>query len=146
MRRIVRRAVRHAYLLGVEKPIMSDLADAVITLMDDAYPDLAENKNLIKDALQREEEGFRRTLSAGMKILEGHLSQVNESEELSGAVAFQLHDTYGFPMELTQEIAAERKIPINIEQFNNEMTLQRERGKADSTLKGNSSNLNSQLQ
>ena len=146
LRRIVRRAVRHAYLLGVEKPIMSDLADAVITLMDDAYPDLAENKNLIKDALQREEEGFRRTLSAGMKILEGHLSQVNESEELSGAVAFQLHDTYGFPMELTQEIAAERKIPINIEQFNNEMTLQRERGKADSTLKGNSSNLNSQLQ
>ena len=146
LRRIVRRAVRHAYLLGVEKPIMSDLADAVITLMDDAYPDLAENKNLIKDALQREEEGFRRTLSAGMKILEGHLSQVNESEELSGAVAFQLHDTYGFPMELTQEIAAERKIPINIEQFNNEMTLQRERGKADSSLKGNSSNLNSQLQ
>tara|TARA_B100001778_G_scaffold121581_1_gene99868 strand:- start:1841 stop:4411 length:2571 start_codon:yes stop_codon:yes gene_type:complete len=146
LRRIVRRAVRHAYLLGVEKPVMSDLADAVITLMDDAYPDLAENKNLIKDALRREEEGFRRTLSAGMKILEGHLSQVNANEELSGAVAFQLHDTYGFPMELTQEIAAERNIPIDIEQFNNQMALQRERGKADSSLKGNSTNLNSLLQ
>ena len=138
LRRIVRRAVRHAYLLGVEKPIMSELADAVITLMDDAYPDLAENKNLIKDSLQREEEGFRRTLSAGMKILEGHLSEVNENESLSGEVAFQLHDTYGFPMELTQEIAAERKIAINLEQFNDAMALQRERGKADLSSKGNS--------
>ena len=146
LRRIVRRAVRHAYLLGVEKPIMSELADAVITLMDDAYPDLAENKNLIKDSLQREEEGFRRTLSAGMKILEGHLSEVNENESLSGEVAFQLHDTYGFPMELTQEIAAERKIAINLEQFNDAMALQRERGKADLSLKGNSTITDSVLQ
>ena len=146
LRRIVRRAVRHAYLLGVEKPIMSELADAVITLMDDAYPDLAENKNLIKDSLQREEEGFRRTLSAGMKILEGHLSEVNENESLSGEVAFQLHDTYGFPMELTQEIAAERKIAINLEQFNDAMALQRERGKADLSLKGNSTITDSALQ
>ena len=146
LRRIVRRAVRHAYLLGVEKPIMSELADAVITLMDDAYPDLAENKNLIKDSLQREEEGFRRTLSAGMKILEGHLSEVNENESLSGEVAFQLHDTYGFPMELTQEIAAERKIAINLEQFNDAMALQRERGKADLSLKGNSTISDSVLQ
>ena len=146
LRRIVRRAVRHAYLLGVEKPIMSELADAVITLMDDAYPDLAENKNLIKDSLQREEEGFRRTLSAGMKILEGHLSKVNENESLSGEVAFQLHDTYGFPMELTQEIAAERKIAINLEQFNDAMALQRERGKADLSLKGNATITDSVLQ
>ena len=64
-----------------------------------------------------------------MKILEGHLSEVNENESLSGEVAFQLHDTYGFPMELTQEIAAERKIAINLEQFNDAMALQRERGK-----------------
>ena len=146
LRRIVRRAVRHAYLLGVEKPIMSELADAVITLMDDAYPDLAENKSLIKDSLQREEEGFRRTLSAGMKILEGHLSEVKENESLSGEVAFQLHDTYGFPMELTQEIAAERKIAINLEQFNDAMALQRERGKADLSLKGNSTITDSVLQ
>ena len=146
LRRIVRRAVRHAYLLGVEKPIMSELADAVITLMDDAYPDLSENRNLIKDSLQREEEGFRRTLSAGMKILEGHLSEVNENESLSGEVAFQLHDTYGFPMELTQEIAAERKIAIDLEQFNDAMALQRERGKADLSLKGNSTITDSVLQ
>ena len=125
---------------------MSELADAVITLMDDAYPDLAENKNLIKDSLQREEEGFRRTLSAGMKILEGHLSEVKENESLSGEVAFQLHDTYGFPMELTQEIAAERKIAINLEQFNDAMALQRERGKADLSLKGNATITDSVLQ
>ena len=146
LRRIVRRAVRHAYLLGVEKPIMSELADAVITLMDDAYPDLAENKSLIKESLQREEEGFRRTLSAGMKILEGHLSEVKENESLSGEVAFQLHDTYGFPMELTQEIDAERKIAINLEQFNDAMALQRERGKADLSLKGNSTITDNVLQ
>ena len=146
LRRIVRRAVRHAYLLGVETPVMSELADAVITLMDDAYPDLAENRKLIKDTLQREEEGFRKTLSAGMKILEGHLSQIRETETLSGKVAFQLHDTYGFPMELTQEIAAERKIPIDIEQFNDAMNLQRERGKAESTIRGGSSNLDPLLQ
>jgi len=146
LRRIVRRAVRHAYLLGVETPVMSELADAVITLMDDAYPDLAENRKLIKDTLQREEEGFRKTLSAGMKILEGHLSQIRETETLSGKVAFQLHDTYGFPMELTQEIAAERKIPIDIEQFNDAMNLQRERGKAESTIRGSSSNLDPLLQ
>ena len=146
LRRIVRRAVRHAYLLGVEKPIMSELADAVITLMDDAYPDLAENKSLIKESLQREEEGFRRTLSAGMKILEGHLSEVKENESLSGEVAFQLHDTYGFPIELTQEIAAERKIAINLEQFNDAMALQRERGKADLSLKGKSTITDSVLQ
>ena len=146
LRRIVRRAVRHAYLLGVETPVMSELADAVITLMDDAYPDLAENRKLIKDTLQREEEGFRKTLSAGMKILEGHLSQIRETETLSGKVAFQLHDTYGFPMELTQEIAAERKIPIDIKQFNDAMNLQRERGKAESTIRGSSSNLDPLLQ
>ena len=146
LRRIVRRAVRHAYLLGVETPVMSELADAVITLMDDAYPDLAENRKLIKDTLQREEEGFRKTLSAGMKILEGHLSQIRETETLSGKVAFQLHDTYGFPMELTQEIAAERKIPIDIKQFNDAMNLQRERGKAESTIRGGSSNLDPLLQ
>ncbi|MEC7117262.1 MAG: alanine--tRNA ligase-related protein, partial [Actinomycetota bacterium] len=96
--------------------------------------------------LQREEEGFRRTLSAGMKILEGHLSEVKENESLSGEVAFQLHDTYGFPMELTQEIAAERKIAINLEQFNDAMALQRERGKADLSLKGNSTITDSVLQ
>ena len=146
LRRIVRRAVRHAYLLGVETPVMSELADAVITLMDDAYPDLAENRKLIKDTLQREEEGFRKTLSAGMKILEGHLSQIRETETLSGKVAFQLHDTYGFPMELTQEIAAERKIPIDIQQFNDAMNLQRERGKAESTIRSGSSNLDPLLQ
>ncbi len=146
LRRIVRRAVRHAYLLGVETPVMSELADAVITLMDDAYPDLAENRKLIKDTLQREEEGFRKTLSAGMKILEGHLSQIRETETLSGKVAFQLHDTYGFPMELTQEIAAERKIPIDIKQFNDAMNLQRERGKAESTIRSGSSNLDPLLQ
>jgi alanyl-tRNA synthetase len=146
LRRIVRRAVRHAYLLGVNKSVMPALADAVITLMDDAYSDLAENRSLIKDTLRREEEGFRRTLSSGMKILETHLSEIGHNEQLSGEVAFQLHDTYGFPMELTQEIAAERNIQIDIAQFDMAMSFQKERGKSGTSMKGSSNNLAPQFQ
>lgn len=146
LRRIVRRAVRHAYLLGANKSVMPALADAVITLMDDAYTDLAENRSLIKDTLRREEEGFRKTLSSGMKILETHLSEIGHNDELSGEVAFQLHDTYGFPMELTQEIAAERDIQIDIAGFDKAMSLQKERGKSGTSMKGSSNNLDPQLQ
>ena len=108
---------------------MPELADEVITLMDDAYVDLAENRDLIKDTLRREEEGFRRTLSSGMKILNNHLKQLRENEILSGDIAFQLHDTYGFPMELTQEIALERNVQVDTEQFNAAMRIKQERGK-----------------
>jgi|TARA_B100001094_G_scaffold194835_1_gene188789 alanyl-tRNA synthetase len=146
LRRIVRRAVRHAYLLGVDTSVMPALAEAVITLMDDAYADLAENQSLIKDTLRREEEGFRKTLSSGMKILENHLSEMGHNDQLSGDIAFQLHDTYGFPMELTQEIAAERNIQIDIAQFDIAMNLQKNRGKADTSIKGSSNNLAPQLQ
>ena len=145
LRRIVRRAVRHAYLLGVEKPIMPELADEVITLMDDAYVDLAENRDLIKDTLRREEEGFRRTLSSGMKILNNHLKQLRENEILSGDIAFQLHDTYGFPMELTQEIALERNVQVDTEQFNAAMRIQQERGKADSSIRGANADLDPKI-
>ena len=145
LRRIVRRAVRHAYLLGVEKPIMPELADEVITLMDDAYVDLAENRDLIKDTLRREEEGFRRTLSSGMKILDNHLKQLRENEILSGDIAFQLHDTYGFPMELTQEIALERNVQVDTEQFNAAMRIQQERGKADSSIRGANADLDPKI-
>ncbi len=135
LRRIVRRAVRHAHLLGVETPVMSELVDEVIVLMSDAYPELKENEKLIKDILNREEEGFRNTLSSGIKILDSELQGLSAEEALSGDIAFQLHDTFGFPMELTQEIAAERGIEIDLAGFEKAMQEQRDRAKADSVTK-----------
>ena len=135
LRRIVRRAVRHAHLLGVETPVMSELVDEVIVLMSDAYPELKENEKLIKDILNREEEGFRNTLSSGIKILDSELQGLSEEEALPGDIAFQLHDTFGFPMELTQEIAAERGIEIDLAGFEKAMQEQRDRAKADSVTK-----------
>ncbi len=135
LRRIVRRAVRHAHLLGVETPVMSELVDEVIVLMSDAYPELKENEKLIKDILNREEEGFRNTLSSGIKILDSELQGLSAEEALPGDIAFQLHDTFGFPMELTQEIAAERGIEIDLAGFEKAMQEQRDRAKADSVTK-----------
>jgi len=135
LRRIVRRAVRHAHLLGVETPVMSELVDEVIVLMSDAYPELKENEKLIKDILNREEEGFRNTLSSGIKILDSELQGLSAEEALPGDIAFQLHDTFGFPMELTQEIAAERGIEIDLAGFEKAMQEQRDRAKADSATK-----------
>ena len=146
LRRIVRRAVRHAYLLGVEDLVMPRLVDEVITIMDDAYPELVENRDLIKETLGREEEGFRKTLSSGMKILDNHLSEMISGQTLNGQIVFQLHDTYGFPFELTQEIAAERGVQIDHKGFEKSMSEQKDRAKADSTLKGTTNNIESEIQ
>ena len=131
LRRIIRRAIRHARLLDVEEAIMGNLADAVIDLMRDAYPDLEENRTLIKKVLEREEIGFRQTLDTGISILEKHLSGLDKGKNLSGEVAFQLHDTYGFPIELTKEITNERGIGVDIEGFKAFMMEQRDRGRRD---------------
>ncbi|MEE2683103.1 MAG: alanine--tRNA ligase [Actinomycetota bacterium] len=146
LRRIARRAIRHAYLLGVEELVLPRLVDEVVTIMDDAYPDLAENRELIKETLGREEEGFRKTLSAGMKILDNHLSEMNSGEALSGQIAFQLHDTYGFPMELTQEISEEMGVGIDRDGFDKAMREQRERARADSESKGITKGIETEIQ
>ncbi len=146
LRRIARRAIRHAYLLGVEELVLPRLVDEVVTIMDDAYPDLAENRDLIKETLGREEEGFRKTLSAGMKILDNHLSEMNSGETLNGQIAFQLHDTYGFPMELTQEIAEEMGVGIDQDGFDKAMREQRDRAKADSVSKGLTKGIETEIQ
>ncbi len=146
LRRIARRAIRHAYLLGVEELVLPRLVDEVVTIMDDAYPDLAENRDLIKETLGREEEGFRKTLSAGMKILDNHLSEMNSGETLNGQIAFQLHDTYGFPMELTQEIAEEMGVGIDQDGFDKAMREQRDRAKADSVSKGITKGIETEIQ
>ncbi|MEC8975023.1 MAG: alanine--tRNA ligase, partial [Actinomycetota bacterium] len=146
LRRIIRRAVRHAHLLGVEKPIMGTLSDAVVDLMREAYPDLEENRAHVKKILEREEKGFRQTLETGISILDKHLTELGSGESLSGDAAFQLHDTYGFPIELTQEITDERGVQIDLESFEALMSEQRERGRRDLALKEDPQITNSDFQ
>ncbi len=134
LRRIIRRAVRHAYLLGTEKLVMPTLAETAISVMSGAYPDLLTNKDFIVNVLSREEERFRQTLKTGLTILEGELS--TGAKTMSGTTAFTLHDTYGFPIELTQEIAGERSVLVDVEGFGKEMQEQRDRAK--SARKGSS--------
>ena len=128
LRRIIRRAVRHAYLLGTEKLVMPSLANTAIDVMANAYPDVAKNKDFVLGVLTKEEERFRHTLKTGLSILEDDLSGGNK--KLSGTSAFLLHDTYGFPLELTQEIASERGVEVDIAGFQSEMNEQKTRAKS----------------
>ena len=127
LRRIIRRAVRHAYLLGTEKLVMPALANTAIDVMANAYPDVAKNRDFVLGVITKEEERFRHTLKTGLGILEDDLSR--DSKKLSGTSAFLLHDTYGFPLELTQEIAGERGVEVDIAEFETAMNEQRTRAK-----------------
>lgn len=127
LRRIIRRAIRHAFLLGTEKLVMPSLSETAIEVMGNAYPDLHGNRDFILGVLTKEEERFRHTLKTGLSILEGDMQ--SDLPTLSGTSAFLLHDTYGFPLELTQEIAAERGIEVDIAGFETEMQEQRRRAK-----------------
>jgi alanyl-tRNA synthetase len=134
LRRIIRRAVRHAFLLGTEKLILPSIAETAIDVMGNAYPDLRSNRDFIVGVIEKEEERFRHTLKTGLAILEDDLSQGNGT--LSGPATFLLHDTYGFPLELTQEIAGERGVSVDVEGFEKEMATQRQRAK-DARKSGN---------
>jgi alanyl-tRNA synthetase len=127
LRRIIRRAVRYAYLLGTEQLVMPRLVETAIAVMGNAYPDVVKNRDFIMGVLTREEERFRHTLRTGLGILDDELES---GGSLKGSTAFLLHDTYGFPLELTQEIAGERQIEVDLAGFQTEMTQQRERAKA----------------
>jgi alanyl-tRNA synthetase len=128
LRRIIRRAVRHAYLLGTEKLVMPGLVETAIDVMGNAYPDVIKNSDFIIGVLTKEEERFRQTLKTGLVILEDELAKPNVTT-LNGSTAFRLHDTYGFPLELTEEIAGERGVGIDREGFDVDMAEQRKMAK-----------------
>ncbi len=128
LRRIIRRAVRYAFLLGTDKLVMPSLTEVAIDVMGNAYPDLVKNRDFVVSVIGKEEERFRHTLKNGLTILDGELG--DHTTELSGSTAFLLHDTYGFPLELTQEIAGERSVEVDLDGFGVEMEQQRERAKA----------------
>jgi alanyl-tRNA synthetase len=137
LRRIFRRAVRHAYLLGTEKLVMPKLVETAIEVMGEAHPTLITNKEFILGVLTKEEESFRQTLKNGLTILETEFESIDKvaktskkSSPLSGSSAFLLHDTYGFPLELTQEIASERNVEVDVAGFDVEMNAQRTRAKS----------------
>jgi alanyl-tRNA synthetase len=127
MRRVVRRAVQQAGRLGLEAPFLAGLADVVIEQMGDAYPELREHRADIHRLLSAEEEQFSRTLARGMRLFE----KVARDGEITGEEAFRLHDTYGFPLELTQELARERGLNVDEDGFTLLMNEQRVRSQGE---------------
>jgi alanyl-tRNA synthetase len=128
LRRLLRRAVRHAWQFGGEGLVIPQLVDATVEVMGDWYTDLVDKRDFIVDVVTREEERFRRTLESGHQLLDTELTE-GESNTLSGTAAFKLHDTYGFPIELTKEIAAERGVDVDTAGFEVEMDAQRRRAR-----------------
>src|SRR5437588_1053893 len=126
MRRIIRRAVQQASRIGLEPPFLAGLADVVIEQTGDAYPELREHRADVHRILAAEEERFSQTLARGLRLFE----EVATGPEIAGEDAFKLHDTYGFPIELTQELARERGLGVNEEEFTRLMAQQRERSRA----------------
>jgi alanyl-tRNA synthetase len=127
MRRIVRRAVQQAQRIGLEPPYLSRLADVVIEQMGDGYRELRDHREEIHRVLSAEEERFGQTLARGMRLFE---DVAERGGDISGEDAFRLHDTYGFPLELTQELARERGLGVNDEEFTRLMEEQRTRSRA----------------
>ena len=126
LRRVIRRAVQHGGRIGLASPFLPALADVVIGQMEGAYPELRESRPRIREVLAAEEERFSETLARGMRLFE----EVAAMGEISGEEAFRLHDTYGFPLELTRELARERGLPLHDEDFTRLMEEQRERSRA----------------
>ena len=130
LRRIMRRAVRFAYLLGVQDLVTGRLVDTVVEIMGPDYPQLVTTHELIRSVVEREETQFRKTLASGSNILDQELAKLEPGAQLSGSVAFLLHDTYGFPFEVTAEVVAERGFSVDRAGFDTDMAEQRERAKA----------------
>lgn len=136
LRRLMRRAVRSMRLLGVQEPVMKHLLPASMNVMKDSYPELKENWETIADVAYAEEESFIRTLDAGMIILDTAVKKAKASgTALDGQDAFQLHDTYGFPLSLTLEIAQEAGVKVDEKRFTELMNEQKQRARADAVSK-----------
>ena len=130
LRRICRRATRHADLIGYKKPLLHQLLPTLIETMGEAYPEIGNNISLIKETLEYEETKFRETLSRGLKILNDELTNHSQDEVFSGKTAFKLYDTYGFPLDLTEDLLKAKNMTVDIKTFNAEMDLQKSQTKA----------------
>lgn len=126
LRRIMRRAMRHAYMLGVKDPMIYKLLPTLQKEMGEAYPELYTRENLIKETIKIEEERFGRTLDKGLKLLDEEIAHLGRGDKLSGETAFKLYDTYGFPLDLTQDALKNKNIEVDTAGFDACMALQKE--------------------
>jgi alanyl-tRNA synthetase len=130
LRRIMRRAMRHAQLLGAREPLMHRVVKALVREMGQAYPDLVRAEKLIEETLRLEETRFRKTLERGLSILDEKSSSLKKGDMFDGDTAFTLYDTYGFPLDLTQDALKSRGISVDIASFTDAMDRQREKARA----------------
>ena len=134
LRRIIRRAVRHGNQLGQKQPFFHKLVKALAEVMGDAYPELVKNQSHIERILLQEEEQFEKTLDKGMAVLEDALTKIKGSE-IPGEIVFTLYDTYGFPLDLTNDIARERGLTVDVPGYDKAMDAQRARARAAGAFK-----------
>lgn len=128
LRRLLRRATLYGLKLGIDKPFLSDTAGVITGKMGHVYPELKQRQNFVTKVISLEEEKFSETLKTGLELIESIID--DKTNEISGEEVFRLYDTYGFPVELTKEVAAGKGISVDIEGFNREMEKQREKGRA----------------
>ena len=128
LRRLLRRAARHGKLLNINKQFLYEVADTVIDCSKDAYPELEEKRDYIRRIIQKEEERFDATIDNGLTVLNGYIEEAkkNGAKSLTGEEAFKLHDTYGFPLDLTIEMAEEQGLEVDVDGFNKAMQEQKE--------------------
>ncbi|WP_299369846.1 alanine--tRNA ligase [uncultured Tateyamaria sp.] len=130
LRRIMRRAMRHAHLLGAKDPVMYQLVPTLVRQMGAAYPELGQAQSLITETLQAEETRFKQTLDRGLKLLDDEVAGLAEGADLPGAAAFKLYDTYGFPLDLTQDALREQGLGVDTEGFDAAMAEQKAKARA----------------
>jgi len=136
LRRIMRRAMRHAHLLGAKDPLMHQLVPALVTQMGAAYPELGRAQALIEETLKLEETRFKQTLERGLRLLDDELGALNDDAPLSGEAAFKLYDTYGFPLDLTQDALREKGRTVDTDGFDAAMAEQKAKARAAWTGSG----------
>ena len=130
LRRIMRRAMRHAHLLGAKDPVMHQLVPALVRQMGQAYPELGQAQALIEESLLLEETRFKTTLDRGLKLLDEETKTFVSGSTLSGQMAFKLYDTFGFPLDLTQDALREKGVDVDVEDFNHAMSEQKAKARA----------------
>ena len=130
LRRIMRRAMRHAHMLGAQDPVMHRLVGALVRQMGGAYPELQRAEALIEETLKLEETRFKQTLERGLRLLDDELAKLGEGQALPGAAAFRLYDTYGFPLDLTQDALREKGRAVDVAGFDHAMAEQKAKARA----------------
>ena len=138
LRRILRRAIRHGYLIGFRKPFMAQLVDTLVDIMGGHYVELKDNTNYIKEQLTLEEERFFKTISVGITLFNDELE--NTKDIFSGEIAFKLYDTYGFPLDLTEDMLKDKNLKVDLDKFEELMTNQKTMAKAAWKGSGDSAN------